>query len=138
MAAAGSQVALATSSNSLEVWDLSSGKKMRNWDGPIKYVASVDEGHVVAVSEARAGRKDDVFVWSWRSGRSIGKVFFSGPCQLKGYVAAGDSKGMVHLWDVTNGWLLQVFPAHYKEVATMAFSPCGNFLLTGGGDAVVH
>ena len=50
--------------------------------------------------------------------------------------AAGD--GNVVLWNTVTGQRLFSFPAHKKGVNSLAFSPNGNLLATGGNDAVAR
>ena len=42
------------------------------------------------------------------------------------------------LWDADTGLCLQVFTHHKKPIYSIAFSPDGLWLATGGGDGWVH
>ena len=39
---------------------------------------------------------------------------------------------------VASGFLLRVWPAHYKAVSALSFTKCGTYLVTGGRDGLLH
>jgi WD40 repeat protein len=52
-------------------------------------------------------------------------------------LATADTEGQIHLWQVSDGQLLQRWKAHPAWASTIAFSPDGEILASGGlGDAV--
>jgi WD40 repeat protein len=52
-------------------------------------------------------------------------------------LATADTEGQIHLWQVSDGRLLQRWKAHLAWASAIAFSPNGEFLASGGlGDAV--
>jgi WD40 repeat protein len=65
------------------------------------------------------------------------------------YAVASDQTGSVHVWDLSSGKKLSEFrtpsqrgasqhPVEPATIHSLAFSPCGNALATGGDDAVVR
>ncbi|OBA22563.1 Pre-rRNA-processing protein IPI3 [Metschnikowia bicuspidata var. bicuspidata NRRL YB-4993] len=53
-------------------------------------------------------------------------------------LAAGLASGKLYVWEVALGDLVCVKDAHYQRVASLAFSPCGSFLVSGGHDTRVN
>jgi WD40 repeat protein/DNA-binding Xre family transcriptional regulator len=49
-------------------------------------------------------------------------------------LATCDTDCTVRLWEATSGKLLKIFQGHTNWVRTVAFSPCGRILASGGGD----
>lgn len=45
---------------------------------------------------------------------------------------------LVSLPQVASGFLLRVWPAHYKAVSALSFTKCGTYLVTGGRDGLLH
>ena len=53
-------------------------------------------------------------------------------------LAAGDSNGDIHVYDVAAGRLLHIFSGHCGWVTSLAFSPDGGLLASGGTDHAVR
>jgi len=53
-------------------------------------------------------------------------------------VATASFDSTARLWDADTGSCLQVFTHHKKPIYSIAFSPDGRWLATGGGDGLVH
>lgn len=45
---------------------------------------------------------------------------------------------LLSLPQVASGFLLRVWPAHYKAVSALSFTKCGTYLVTGGRDGLLH
>ena len=52
-------------------------------------------------------------------------------------LATGCFDKTVRIWDVVSGELLQTFKEHKDEVRSIAFSPDGNMLASGGWEGTV-
>lgn len=53
-------------------------------------------------------------------------------------LVAGLRLGKLYVWELALGDLVCVKDAHYQQILTMQFSPCGTFLVTGGEDTRVN
>jgi len=52
-------------------------------------------------------------------------------------IAAGDTKGNIHLWQVKDGQYLRTLTAHPQWVMSIAFSTTGNLLASGSLDSTI-
>ncbi|MDB5391765.1 MAG: Planctomycete cytochrome [Planctomycetaceae bacterium] len=50
------------------------------------------------------------------------------------WAATGDERGRIHLWDISTGKEIRVFPAHQAAVTGVAFSPDASTLFSSGLD----
>lgn len=106
--------------------------------------------YIITGSEDRTAR-----LWDIHSGRTVRLLTgcYGGVHQVKispggRYAAASDQKGVVHIWDLSSGKKMTEFRApprsgtqHSEESSmlhSLAFSPCGTALATGGDDAFVR
>ena len=54
------------------------------------------------------------------------------------FVVGGAESGNCHVWSTLGGNLLRTIKAHYRSVTAMTWSDCGQYLITGGADGIVH
>ncbi len=54
------------------------------------------------------------------------------------FLATGDGKGAVRLWDLRSGRVLRTFSGHKDVITSVAFSPSGSLLLTASRDHEVR
>ena len=66
-----------------------------------------------------------------RRGAAVTALNFS-PDEV--FLATGDGKGVVRLWDLSTGRVLRTFSGHTAAIATVTFSPDGKLLLTASAD----
>src|SRR5262249_39214099 len=96
----------------LRVWDVATGKERWNWSIPPARVGglafSPDGTLLATVGQSRRGEGQK------------------------------DVPGEVRLWDVATGREIRRWQGHDGRVDTVAFSPDGRTLATGGPDAVVY
>jgi pre-rRNA-processing protein IPI3 len=136
------EVALASSSEGVDVFDVHSGTFLRsvaiqNSQGGL--VVFGDE-HFVVCQEDKAFLQ----IWSWRTGglklRCLLPEKPTVLCMSRdgSFLAAGAQSGKVYLWSMATGDLLNCWHAHYKKVSALCFTTDDAFLLTGGDDSVVN
>jgi len=113
-------------------------RKFSPWDQVLKIVWS-PEGNSLAVS---AGEKihildsndlDDrleIEMDSWAPGLAYAPGGHS--------LAATDRDGVLRIWDVATGELIQTIQAHQKSASGVAYSPDGSLLATAGYDAMAR
>lgn len=136
----GRQVVASNSSGPLRVWDVATGKKVRDYGGPAHgawAAAFTPDGKRLAVA-----RFDDVAVIDRETGESIhdfgghtGGVNFVG-FAANGRLVSASSAGLV--WDPRTGKKLGAFPAHPKGTYADALSPDGKRVATTGADQTVR
>ena len=123
--------------NTLRFWNPETGellKTISDHKGISGFSFSPDSQTLASV-----GRDATVQLWDVETGelqktlqgndREFRTVAFSADGQL---LATGGWLSKIHLWNVETGHLLNTFPEEYG-VETLAFSPRGRFLASGGG-----
>jgi WD40 repeat protein len=98
--------------NTLRLWDIATGEQVRVFEGHEDWVSSV------------AFSPD-------------GQYALSGSCGKQGdgvYCIVGEMR----LWDVSTGEEVRVFEGHTSDVRSVAFSPDGQYALSGSDDGTVR
>lgn len=135
---------LASSSmdNTVKLWDTKTGLLIRTLKKDsgqvstmgIRSISFNHDGTVLA-----AAYQEEITLWDVNTGYSIqtiGENFFpfSVAFSPDGTVLAGGSVlGVINLWNVKNGKILEVLKGHSGMVWSVAFSPDGKILASGGG-----
>jgi WD40 repeat protein len=123
----------------LKLWDISSGKEIRNFTGHSRSVYSVafsPDGKY-----ALSGSWDGTLkLWNISSGKEIrsftedsdfvNSVAFS----PDGKYALSGSGDNTKLWEISSGKEIRRFTGHSDSVQSVAFSPDGKYALSGSGD----
>jgi eukaryotic-like serine/threonine-protein kinase len=148
---AGAAVLRADGSRQVVLWRAATGAVLKTLDYPGRGLAFSPDASLVATWDD-SGRID---LWSLPGGESLGfltrgtnqvlGVAFSrnhwkresGPKPTADWLlAAGDHGGMVTIWDLQYRTAWATCPDSLFEVTTLAFSPDGTLLATGGRDHV--
>ena len=87
--------------------------------------------------------KNALDVWGLDKESALHKFFVGEPMGVVAsspdgaFFAGGSLTGAAYVWECATGKLLRTWPAHFKAVSAMAFTPDGSVLVTGGDDTVV-
>ena len=87
--------------------------------------------------------KNALDVWGLDKESALHKFFVGEPLGVVAsspdgaFFAGGSLAGAAYVWETATGKLLRTWPAHFKAVSAMAFTPDGSVLVTGGDDTVV-
>ncbi|KAK3279341.1 hypothetical protein CYMTET_12771 [Cymbomonas tetramitiformis] len=139
---------LFTASRSLAArqWDVDTGEAGRTWkmhDAPVAAMAVDTTSTLLATGSAdRSARVWDIneghCTHSFRGHKGIvlQVLFHPEPRRLQLFTSTDDSE--VKIWDLKKRVLLKQLDGHFSAVPSLAISPCGGLLLSGGRDKVVH
>ena len=127
-------------SNSLTLWDVNTSEKIKELDGVsgagLTLVFSPG-GHCFGLSRTPNSEYDTVELWDAEKRASF---THSGPVDtvamsLDGmYLATGGRDKTVKLWHVETQQCFQTLSGHIGRILSLAFSPDGTLLVSGGGD----
>src|SRR5262249_38032763 len=149
------KVMASAQNNNVQVWDLATGKPKFSRHTPGFVVAISPDGRVLATGGRNAGRSDPVELWDLPTGNklrslsgSMYQVFglaFSPSGKSLAAVSCGDSgfsppkrarPEIIRLWEVETGKLHEL-DGHAGGATSLAFSPDGKVLVTGGHDGTL-
>ena len=135
---------LASSShdNTIKLWDISSGKELRNINtkNSIYTIAFSPDGLTIASGDA----KNNIYLWDVNSGEKIrileghtgrfagvNSISFSPDGKI--LASAGGDK-TVKLWNLNTGAEIRTFAGHERWVSSIAFSPNRKIIASGSAD----
>jgi RNA polymerase sigma factor (sigma-70 family) len=149
------KVMASAQNNNVQVWDLATLKLKFSCHSGGFAVAISPDGSVLATGGGTGRKSDPVVLWDLRTGNklrslsgSMYQVFglsFSPSGKALAAVSCGDSNfsppkssqpGIVRLWDVPTGKLHEL-DGHAGGATSLAFSPDGKVLATGGHDGTL-
>ena len=147
----GRMLASASENNTVKLWDIETGQEVRTLVGHKEGVTSVafsPNGRTLA----SGGRDSTIKVWDVATGRELRTLeghagtVYSVAFSADGLTLASGNQGSkanpntfagtVTLWDISTGREIRVLAGHTGFVFSVAFSPDGHMLASGGADAV--
>lgn len=133
----------ADSTGGLRVWDLSSGRLIRDMNVPgqvgINKIALTFEGQLAATAHVDG----TVRVWHVDGGTCLHTFTgHRGPvCSVvltEGLVVSGGNDGTIRVWSLSSGRQERVLKGHFGAVLDLAGSPSGTLLVSAGWDCTVQ
>jgi RNA polymerase sigma factor (sigma-70 family) len=141
--------------NNVQVSDLATGKPKLNLHTPGFAVAISPDGRVLATGGRTAGQSDPVVLWDLRTGNKLrslsgsmyqvfglafspsGKSLAAVSCGNSGFSPPKSARPeIIRLWEVETGKLHEL-EGHAGGASSLAFSPDGKVLTTGGQDGAL-
>lgn len=126
--------------NSITLWDVNTGKKIKELDG-VKGLARtlvfLPEGHCLGLSCTPDPEYDTVELWDAEKRASFthsGFVITVAMSPNGTFLATGGIDKRVKLWHVETQQCFQTLSGHIGGIVSLAFSPDETLLASGGGD----
>jgi WD40 repeat protein len=119
----------------IRLWDAATGKEVRqlgNLGQGVDCLVFTPNGKTLV----SAGRDETVRLWEVATGKEIHRLPKGGTVAALSadgkLLATGGWDKTIHLWDVPSGRKLRSFPVPHRGISSLAFSPKGRLLVSGG------
>jgi WD40 repeat protein len=140
----GRTIASGTWDNIIQLWDVSTGREIKRFEGHTGDIRSVNfspDGRTIA-----SGSDDNTIrLWDVSTGRELKRfeghtsriisVTFSPDGRT---IASGSLDKLIRLWDVSTGRELKRFEGHTNSIRSVNFSPDGRIIVSGSGDKTIR
>ncbi len=149
----GEWIAVSNSDNILKVLDIKNGACLTQVEADDhisgltfsldnRYLAAAYAGSsTVEIWHAKTGEPFAKFTENVEKARFTRPICFSPDMQLIASTCIIDTThntDAIVVWNVESGQQIALLAAHTKEITTICFSPCGQFLASGGEDGAVY
>jgi WD40 repeat protein len=123
--------------NTMILWDIATGMPITTFYGHGGYIREVvfsKDGRQALSCSGDA----TIRLWDLENAAELRRLDGQAPIQSMAlspderYVLGGSSSGTAKLWDAQTGQAIKSFPWHARAIKSVAFSPDGKYLLTGG------
>lgn len=135
----GKTVAAGNNNGSVNIWDVTTGKRIQTISGHTSKQMHTAAFHTDS-STVTIGTKYELQLWNWQTGEldktipdprsDVYSVAYSQDYNL---IATAGSSNKARIWDAQTGRFLGSFVGHKDNIYAVAFSPDGRLLATGGG-----
>lgn len=124
------------------VWDAATGKEVRRWRGPMKYVHAVcftpDDSLAIIAADQQ------VYLWDWQTGKLV-RQFAAHTAAVTALaidangkqLLTGHDDGIIKRWDLVSEKMQQEYTGHTGSIRSVEFNANGKWFTTASSDSTV-